>query len=76
VLVRGFKIGLRNRMGIPKVKVWNGKGFGRVLVDACQLFVLNAMQSHVKLLQSVGDVAECETLMKVVWHILIEWVVG
>ena len=76
MLVRGFGIGLRNGMGSPKVKVWNVKGFGRVVVGACQLFVLNIVQSHVKVLQSVGDVVQCGTLMKVVWYVLIEWVVG
>ena len=76
VLARGIESGLRNGMGSPKVIVWNRKGFGTLVVGVCQLLVLNAAQSHVKVLQSVGDVAQYGSLMEVVWQALIHWVAG
>jgi len=51
-------------MGNPKGKVWNEKGFVMFKFGVCQLLVLNATQSHVKVLQGVGDVAQYGSLME------------
>jgi len=52
---RGSRVGWH---GSPKEIVWNGKGFGTLEMGVCQLLVLNVARSHVKVLQSVGDVAQ------------------
>jgi len=63
-------------MGNPKGKVWNEIGFVTLEFGVCQLLVLNAAQSHMKLLQGVDDVAQYESLMEMKWRALMVWVDG
>ena len=42
----------------------------------CQLLVLNAAQSHEKVLKGVGDVAQYRSLREMKWRALMVWVDG